>query len=47
MIVDDNADITMSLKAGIEDTNNTTLTRKIEVHTSNNPVVALSDAKFL
>jgi response regulator receiver domain-containing protein len=35
----------MSLKAGIEDNNNTTLTRKIEVHTSNNPVVALSEFK--
>src|SRR5215467_7497032 len=45
MIVDDNVDITMTFKTAIEDNNNTALTKKIEVHTSNNPVVALSEFK--
>jgi hypothetical protein len=45
LIVDDNADITVAFKTAIEDNNNTTLTKKIEVHTSNNPVVALSEFK--
>src|SRR5215469_6216363 len=45
LIVDDNVDITTSFKTAIEDNNNTTLTKKIEVHTSNNPAVALSEFK--
>jgi CheY-like chemotaxis protein len=45
LIVDDNVDITIAFKAAIEDNNNTTLTKKIEVHTSNNPVLALSEFK--
>jgi len=45
LIVDDNVDITATFKAAIEDSNNTTLTKKIEVHTSNNPVLALSEFK--
>jgi CheY-like chemotaxis protein len=44
LIVDDNVDITVTFKIAIED-NNTTLTKKIEVYTSNNPVVALSEFK--
>jgi CheY-like chemotaxis protein len=43
LIVDDDADIIMTFKTAIEDNNNTTLTRKIEVHTSNNPVIAFSE----
>jgi CheY-like chemotaxis protein len=45
LIVDDNVDITVTFKTAIEDNNNTTLTKKIEVYTSNNPVVALSEFK--
>jgi DNA-binding response OmpR family regulator len=45
LIVDDNVDITRTFKTAIEDSNDTTLTKKIEVHTSNNPVVALSEFK--
>ncbi|HYA84038.1 MAG TPA: response regulator [Candidatus Bathyarchaeia archaeon] len=45
LIVDDNVDITVCFKTAIEDNNNTTLTKKIEVHTSNNPVMALSEFK--
>jgi hypothetical protein len=45
LIVDDNADITIAFKAAIEHSNDTTLTKKIEVHTSNNPIVALSEFK--
>jgi DNA-binding response OmpR family regulator len=44
LIVDDDADITITFKTAIED-NNATLTKKIEVHTSNNPVMVLSDFK--
>jgi CheY-like chemotaxis protein len=43
LIVDDNVDITLTFKTAMEYNNNTTLTKKIEVHTSNNPVVALSE----
>jgi two-component SAPR family response regulator len=43
LIVDDNVDITITFKTAIDD--NTTLTKKIEVHTSNNPVIALSEFK--
>ena len=45
LIIDDDADITLTFKTGIEDNNNKTLTKKIEVHTSNNPVIALSEFK--
>ncbi len=45
LIIDDDADITLTFKTGIENNNNTTLTKRIEVHTSNNPVVALSEFK--
>jgi CheY-like chemotaxis protein len=42
LIVDDNEDITLAFKVGIEDSN---IDRRIEVHTSNNPVIALSEFK--
>jgi two-component SAPR family response regulator len=46
LIVDDGEDITITFKAGIEDSNNNTDTNKrIEVYVSNNPVVALSEFK--
>jgi len=45
LIIDDDSDITLTIKKWIEDNNNTMLTKKIEVHTSNNPVVALSEFK--
>ena len=46
LIVDDEADVTITFKAGIEDSNNNTDTNKrIDLYTSNNPVVALSEFK--
>jgi CheY-like chemotaxis protein len=46
LIVDDDADITMTFKEVIEDSNNkNSVSKKIEVHISNNPVVALSEFK--
>ena len=47
MIVDDDEDITITFKAGIEDSNNhhNDANRRIEVHTSNDPIVALSQFK--
>src|SRR5215469_18964971 len=46
LIVDDDADITLTFKAGIEDSNDHNDARKrIEVYTSNNPVIALSEFK--
>ena len=46
MIVDDDEDVTLTFKAGIEDSNNNTETNKrIEVYTSNNPIVAFSEFK--
>ena len=46
LIVDDDADITMTFREVIEDSNNkNSVNKKIEVHTSNNPVVALSEFK--
>ena len=46
MIVDDYEDASITFKAGIEDSNNKTdASKRIEVYTSNNPVVALSDFK--
>ena len=44
LIIDDEADVTITFKAGIEDINNNNDAKKrIEVHTSNDPVVALSE----
>jgi CheY-like chemotaxis protein len=44
LIVDDNVDITTSFKAAIEDNNSAIDANKgIEVYTSNDPVIALSD----
>ena len=46
LIVDDDADVTITFKAVIEDSNNNNDTNKrIEVYTSNNPLVALSEFK--
>jgi CheY-like chemotaxis protein len=44
LIVDDDADITVTFKIGIEGSNNDSR-KKIEVHTANNPAVALSEFK--
>jgi len=46
LIIDDEADVTITFKAGIEDSNNNNdANKRIEVYTSNNPVVALSEFK--
>jgi CheY-like chemotaxis protein len=46
LIIDDEADVTLTFKAGIEDNNNNNdANKRIEVYTSNNPVVALSEFK--
>jgi len=46
LIVDDEADVTLTFKAGIEDSyNKTDANKRIEVYTSSNPVVALSEFK--
>ncbi|MGA9152574.1 MAG: response regulator [Candidatus Nitrosopolaris sp.] len=46
MIVEDDEDVTKTFKAGIEDSNNhNDAKRRIEVHTHNNPVKALSEFK--
>jgi two-component system competent response regulator ComA len=46
LIVDDNEDVTTTFKVGIEDGNNSAdVNKRIEVHTSNDPVVALSEFK--
>ena len=46
MIVDDDADVTVTFKAGIEDSNNSgDVNKRIEVYTSNNSVIALSEFK--
>jgi CheY-like chemotaxis protein len=44
LIVDDDEDITITFKAGIEGINNDA-NKRIEVYTSNDPVVALSEFK--
>ena len=44
MIVDDEEDVTITFKVGIEDSNTDT-NKRIEVYTSNNPVAALSEFK--
>ena len=44
LITDDEADVTITFKAGIEDINNNNdANKRIEVYTSNDPVVALSE----
>ena len=44
LIVDDTEDITTTFKTGIEDNNNSSdVNKRIEVFTSNDPVVALSE----
>ena len=46
LIIDDEADVTITFKAGIEDINNNNdANKRIEVYTSNDPVVALSEFK--
>jgi DNA-binding response OmpR family regulator len=46
LIVDDDVDITTTFKVGIEESNiNQDPDKRIEVYTSNNPVVALSEFK--
>jgi DNA-binding response OmpR family regulator len=46
LIVDDDEDVTVTFKVGIEDSNNQTDANiRIEVYTSNNPVMALSEFK--
>ena len=46
LIIDDDADVTITFKAGIEDSNdNTDANKRIEVYTSSNPVAALSEFK--
>ena len=46
LIVDDDADITKTFKAVIEDSNNSAdVYKRIEVYTSNHPVIALSEFK--
>ena len=46
LIIDDEPDVTITFKAGIEDNNNNNdANKRIEVYTSNNPMVALSEFK--
>jgi len=46
LIVDDDTDLTITFKAVIEESNNDVdVNKRIEVHASNNPVVALSEFK--
>ncbi|MGB6533941.1 MAG: response regulator [Candidatus Nitrosopolaris sp.] len=46
LIVDDDADVIITFKAGIEESNNSNdANKRIEVYTSNTPVVALSEFK--
>jgi two-component SAPR family response regulator len=42
LIVDDDADVTVTFKAGIEENNNKDANKRIEVYTSNDPVIVLS-----
>ncbi|MGC2572089.1 MAG: hypothetical protein WA364_11310 [Candidatus Nitrosopolaris sp.] len=39
LIVDDDADVTVTFKAGIEENNNKDANKRIEVYTSNDPVI--------
>jgi CheY-like chemotaxis protein len=46
LIVDDDADLTMTFRAVIEDSNNdVNVNKRIEVYTSNDPVASLSEFK--
>jgi CheY-like chemotaxis protein len=46
LIIDDDADVTMTFKAGIEECNNNNdVNKRIEVYTCNDPVAALSEFK--
>jgi two-component SAPR family response regulator len=45
LIVDDDNDITTTFKAGIEESNKNDANKRIEVYTSNYPVIAVSDFK--
>jgi two-component SAPR family response regulator len=45
LIVDDESDVTITFKAVIEESNNNNVNKRIEVHTSNDPVVTLSEFK--
>jgi two-component SAPR family response regulator len=45
LIVDDDSDITTTFKAAIDSNNGNDVNKRIEVYTSNNPVVALSEFK--
>jgi len=46
LIIDDNTDLTLTFKEVIEDSNNNIgVNKRIEVYTSNDPIVALSDIK--
>ena len=42
LIVDDDADVTVTFKAGIEENNNKDANKRIEVYTSNDPVIVIS-----
>jgi len=45
LIVDDDNDITTTFKAGIVESNKNDANKRIEVYTSNDPVIAVSDFK--
>src|SRR5215813_1547048 len=46
LIVDDDEDITLTFRAGIEDNNNKNgVNKRIEVYTSNDPLLALTEFK--
>ncbi len=46
LVIDDDTDVTITFKVGIEDSNNIdNVDKKIEVHTSNNPLAVLSEFK--
>jgi DNA-binding response OmpR family regulator len=45
LIVDDDVDVTTTFKIGIEESNKNDNNKRIEVYTSNDPAIALSDFK--
>jgi hypothetical protein len=46
LIVDDDVDVTVTFKVGIDDSNNSAdVNKRIEVYTFNDPVLALSEFK--
>jgi len=45
LIVDDDSDVTVTFKTGIEENNNKDANKRIEVFTSNDPVIVLSEFK--